>query len=51
MSGKLTVQVEAFKPLRSNTLFGFCTFVIPEVRLRAPSRVSQACSTISKRDG
>jgi len=34
MSGKLTVQVEAFKPLRSNTLFGFCTFVIPEVRLR-----------------
>ena len=34
MTGKLTVQVEAFKPLRSNKLFAFCTFVMPEVRLR-----------------
>jgi hypothetical protein len=33
-AGKLSIQVEAFKPLRSNTLFGLCTFVIPEVRLR-----------------
>ena len=34
MSGKLTVEVEAFKPLRSNTLYGFITFVIPAIRLR-----------------
>ncbi len=34
MSGKLTVQVESFKPLRSNTLYGFCDIAIPEMRLR-----------------
>ena len=32
--GKLTVRVEAFKPLRSNTLFGFADIVIPELHLR-----------------
>jgi hypothetical protein len=31
---KLTVKVELFKPLRSNTLFGFADIVIPEMRLR-----------------
>ena len=31
---KLSVQVEAFTPRRSNTLFGFATIVIPELRLR-----------------
>jgi hypothetical protein len=31
---RLTVRVEAFKPLRSNTLFGFADLVIPELRLR-----------------
>jgi hypothetical protein len=31
---KLTVQVESFKPLRSNTLFGFVTLLVPEVHLR-----------------
>jgi hypothetical protein len=29
----LSVRVEAFKPLRSNTLFGFADLVIPEMRL------------------
>jgi hypothetical protein len=32
--GKLTVRVENFKPLRSNTLFGFATIVLPELHLR-----------------
>jgi hypothetical protein len=31
---KLTVQIESFKPLRSNTLFGFADVVVPELRLR-----------------
>jgi hypothetical protein len=34
MSGKLSVQVENFKPLRSHSLYGFADLVIPEVRLR-----------------
>jgi hypothetical protein len=33
-TGKLTVQVDAFKPIRSNTLYGFCTIVIPELHLK-----------------
>jgi hypothetical protein len=31
---KFTVKVENFKSLRSNTLFGFATIVIPELHLR-----------------
>jgi hypothetical protein len=31
---KLTVRIEAFKPLRSKTLFGFADIVIPELHLR-----------------
>jgi hypothetical protein len=31
---KLSVRVESFKPLRSNTLYVFADIVIPEVRLR-----------------
>jgi hypothetical protein len=31
---KLSITVEAFTPRRSNTLFGFCTVVVPEVHLR-----------------
>jgi hypothetical protein len=31
---KISVRVEAFKPLRSNTLFGFADLVIPELCLR-----------------
>src|SRR5262245_9895512 len=31
---KLTVLVESFKPLRSNTLFGFLTIVVPELHLK-----------------
>jgi hypothetical protein len=34
MTGKLTVQVDAFKPIRSNTLFGFATVTIPELHLK-----------------
>jgi hypothetical protein len=34
MNGKLSVKIEDFKPMRSNTLRGLCTVVIPEVRLR-----------------
>jgi hypothetical protein len=34
MSGKLSVQVENFKPLRSNSLYGFADVLIPEIRLR-----------------
>jgi hypothetical protein len=31
---KLTVEIESFTPRHSNTLFGFATIVIPEMRLR-----------------
>lgn len=31
---KLTVRIEEWTPRRSNTLFGFVTVVIPEMRLR-----------------
>jgi hypothetical protein len=31
---KLSVKVESFKPLRSNTLFGFADTLIPELHLR-----------------
>jgi hypothetical protein len=34
MTGKLAVQVEAFTPRHSNTLFGFATIVVPELHLR-----------------
>jgi hypothetical protein len=33
-TGKLSVEVEAFKPMRSNTLYGFATIFIPELRLK-----------------
>jgi hypothetical protein len=32
--GKLSVQVEAFTPRRSNTLIGFCSVIVPELHLR-----------------
>jgi hypothetical protein len=31
---KLTVKIENFKPLRSNSLFGFADIIIPELHLR-----------------
>ena len=31
---KLSIEIESFRPQRSNTLFGFATIVIPEMRLR-----------------
>jgi hypothetical protein len=34
MTGKLTVRVETFKPLRSHSLYGFTDLLIPEIRLR-----------------
>jgi hypothetical protein len=34
MSEKLTLEVEAFTPRRSNTLFGFATVYIPALQLR-----------------
>lgn len=34
MTGKLSVEVENFRPQRSNTLFGFATVFIPELHLR-----------------
>jgi hypothetical protein len=34
LAPKLTVRIEEFTPRRSNTLFGFVTIVIPEMRLR-----------------
>jgi hypothetical protein len=34
MTSKLSVHVEAFKPHHSNTLRGFVTVTIPELRLR-----------------
>jgi hypothetical protein len=34
MTGKLSVKVEAFKPIRSNALFGFADLLIPEIRLK-----------------
>ena len=33
-AGKLSIEVESFKALRSNTLVGFCDIIIPEIRLR-----------------
>ena len=34
MGNKLTVEIESFKPLKSNTLHGFCDIVVPELHLR-----------------
>jgi hypothetical protein len=34
LAPKLTVRIEEWTPRRSNTLFGFVTVVIPEMRLR-----------------
>jgi hypothetical protein len=34
MSDKLAVEIENFRPQRSNTLYGFATVFIPELRLR-----------------
>jgi hypothetical protein len=34
MTGRLSIRIESFKPVRSNTLFGFVDLVIPELRLR-----------------
>ena len=34
MTTKLSVHVESFKPLTSNTLRGFVTVIIPEMRLK-----------------
>jgi hypothetical protein len=34
MGNKLSIQIESLKPLRSNTLYGFCDIAIPEMRLR-----------------
>jgi hypothetical protein len=31
---KLSVHVESFKPMRSNTLYGFVAITIPEMHLR-----------------
>ena len=31
---KLSIEIESFRPQRSNTLFGFVTIVIPDMRLR-----------------
>jgi hypothetical protein len=31
---KLSIEVESFKAQRSNTLFGFCTVLIPALHLR-----------------
>jgi hypothetical protein len=31
---KLSIEVEAFTPRRSNTLLGFCTVIVPEMHLR-----------------
>jgi hypothetical protein len=33
-ASKLTVQVDAFKPLRSNTLVGFCSVTVTELHLK-----------------
>jgi hypothetical protein len=34
MTSKLTVVIGEFKPMRSNSLYGFVDLVIPELRLR-----------------
>jgi hypothetical protein len=34
LTGKLSVRVESFKPLRSHSLIGFADLLIPELRLR-----------------
>jgi hypothetical protein len=34
MTTKLSVQVDAFKPLKSNTLHGFCDITVPEMHLK-----------------
>jgi hypothetical protein len=42
---ELSVNVESFKPLRSNALFGFADILIPELHLRAHE--SQGKRTLS----
>jgi hypothetical protein len=34
MTTKLSVQVDAFKPLKSNTLHGFCDVTVAEMHLK-----------------
>ena len=34
MTSKLSIQIDSFKPLRSNTLFGFCDVTVPEMHLK-----------------
>ena len=34
MTGKLTVVIGDFKPMRSNSLYGFVDVIVPELRLR-----------------
>ena len=31
---KLSIEIESFRPQRTNTLFGFATILIPELHLR-----------------
>ena len=31
---KLSIEIESFRPQRSNTLFGFATILIPALHLR-----------------
>ena len=38
---KLSVNVESFKPLRSNTLFGLSDILIPELHLRIRDTVHE----------
>jgi hypothetical protein len=34
MTSKLSIQIDSFKPLRSNTLAGFCDITVPEMHLK-----------------
>jgi hypothetical protein len=34
MTSKLSIQIDSFKPLRSNTLFGFCDITVAEMHLK-----------------
>jgi hypothetical protein len=34
MTSKLSIQIDSFKPLRANTLFGFADITVPEMHLK-----------------
>jgi hypothetical protein len=49
--GRLTIKVEVFKALRSNTLYGFIDIVVPEMHLRKGYSAPQHSSFAREESG